>query len=236
MPVSEGGVILVALYGTLLGARHALEPDHLAAVSTMAAHGSSRSDVLRVSAAWGAGHASLILLAGILLTFLGVKMPPALEGRADTVVGLALVALGALTLSSLRRDRIHLHRHTHDARPSHVHFHLHPHDAGHATHPQPPAWLRRPLTAFAIGTLHGTAGSGAAVALAVLVAPSRMAAIIYLLSFGLGSLVGMVAVGVFAMWPIIRISSRAHVARQLVQAVAGMTSVVVGVLLAANLL
>jgi sulfite exporter TauE/SafE len=74
------------------------------------------------------------------------------------------------------------------------------------------------------------------VALAVLVAPSRIAAIIYLLSFGLGSLVGMVAVGVFAMWPIIRISSRAHLARQVVQAVAGMTSVVAGVLLAANLL
>jgi len=227
--------MLVALYGALLGARHALEPDHLAAVSTMAAHGSSRSDVLRVSAAWGAGHASLILLAGILLTLLRVKMPPSLEGRADTVVGLALVALGAWTLSSLRRDRIHLHRHTHDAQPSHVHFHLHPHDADHATHPQPPAWLRRPLT-FAIGTLHGTAGSGAAVALAVLVAPSRIAAIIYLLSFGLGSLVGMVAVGVFAMWPIIRISSRAQFTRQLVQALAGMTSVVVGVLLTANIL
>lgn len=234
--MSEGGVILVAVYGALLGARHALEPDHLAAVSTMAAHGSSRSDVLRVSAAWGAGHASLIFLAGILLTLLGWKMPPSLAERADTVVGLALVALGVRTLSSLRRDRIHLHRHIHDAQPSHVHFHLHPHDAGHAAHPQPAAWLRRPLTAFAIGTLHGTAGSGAAVALAVLVAPSRIVAIIYLLSFGLGSLVGMVAVGMFAMWPIIRISSRAHVTRQVVQAVAGMTSVVVGVLLAANFL
>jgi cytochrome c biogenesis protein CcdA len=234
--VSEGGVILVALYGALLGARHALEPDHLAAVSTMAAHGSSRSDVLRVSTAWGAGHASLILFAGILLTLLRVKMPPSLAERADTVVGLALVALGTWTLFSLRRDRIHLHRHTHDAQPSHVHFHLHPHDDGHATHPQPPGWLRRPLTAFAIGTLHGTAGSGAAVALAVLVAPSRITGIIYLLSFGLGSLVGMVAVGVFAMWPIIRISSRTSLARELVQAVAGMTSVVVGVLLAANLL
>jgi sulfite exporter TauE/SafE len=233
--VSEGGVILVALYGVLLGARHALEPDHLAAVSTMAAHGSSRSDVLRVSAAWGAGHASLILLAGILLTLLGVKMPPSLAERADTVVGLALVALGAWTLASLPRDRIHLHRHSHDAQPSHVHFHLHPHDPGHAMHPHAPAWLRRPLTAFAMGTLHGTAGSGAAVALAVLVAPSPFAAIIYLLSFGLGSLVGMVAVGIFAMWPIIRVSSRAHLARQLVQALAGMTSVVVGVLLVTNL-
>jgi sulfite exporter TauE/SafE len=234
--VIESGVILVASYGILLGARHALEPDHLAAVSTMAAHGSSRSDVLRVSAAWGAGHASLILLAGMLLTLLEVKMPPSLAGQADTVVGLALVALGVWTLSGLRRDRIHLHRHTHDAQPSHVHFHLHPHDAGHATHPEPPAWLRRPLTAFAIGTLHGAAGSGAAVALAVLVAPSRIVGVIYLLSFGLGSLMGMTTVGVFAMWPIIRVSSRTRFARQLVQALTGMTSVVVGVLLAANLL
>jgi sulfite exporter TauE/SafE len=234
--VIESGVILVASYGILLGARHALEPDHLAAVSTMAAHGSSRSDVLRVSAAWGAGHASLILLAGMLLTLLEVKMPPSLAGQADTVVGLALVALGVWTLSGLRRDRIHLHRHTHDAQPSHVHFHLHPHDAGHATHPEPPAWLRRPVTAFAIGTLHGAAGSGAAVALAVLVAPSRIVGVIYLLSFGLGSLMGMTTVGVFAMWPIIRVSSRTRFARQLVQALTGMTSVVVGVLLAANLL
>lgn len=229
-------MFLVASYGALLGARHALEPDHLAAVSTMAAHGSSRSDVLRVSAAWGAGHASLILLAGILLAALGVKIPPSLAGRADTVVGLALVALGTWTLLSLRRDHIHLHPHAHEAQPTHLHFHIHPHHAGHATHPQPPAWLRRPLTAYAMGTLHGTAGSGAAVALAVLVAPSRLAAIIYLVSFGLGSLVGMVAVGVFAMWPIIRISSRARIARQLVQGMAGMTSVIVGVLLAASVL
>jgi sulfite exporter TauE/SafE len=234
--VREGGVILIALYGMLLGARHALEPDHLAAVSTMAAHGSSRADVVRVSAAWGAGHAFLILVAGILLTSLGVEMPPHLAGRADTLVGLALIAVGAWTLLSVRRDRIHMHPHTHGVQPAHTHFHLHPQDAGHATHPQPPSWVRRPQTAFAIGTLHGTAGSGAAVALAVLVAPSRIVAIIYLLSFGLGSLAGMVAVGVFAMWPIIRISSRARPARQLLQGLAGVTSVVVGGLLSAGLL
>src|SRR5256712_14037121 len=95
----ESGPLLVAIYGTLLGARHALEPDHLAAVSTMAAHGRSRADVLRVSAAWGAGHASLIAIVGILLTLFRWEIPPYLSGRADALVGLALVIVGAWTLA-----------------------------------------------------------------------------------------------------------------------------------------
>lgn len=232
----ESGAILVAVYGTVLGARHALEPDHLAAVSTMAAHGRSRADVLRVSAAWGAGHASLIAIAGILITWFGWEIPRNLAGRADTLVGLALILVGAWTLAGVRRDRIHLHPHIHGGHPPHAHFHVHPHGRGHDVHPHPPEWLRRPATAYAVGTLHGMAGSGAAVALAVLVAPSRTAAVVYLLSFGLGSLLGMAAVGAFALWPIIRVSSRAVRARQLVKGLAGMTSVIVGLLLAANLL
>ena len=68
-----GSLILLAFYGALLGARHALEPDHLATVSTMAAHGRSRVHVLGVSAAWGAGHASLIA-AGSLIAMVAVAM------------------------------------------------------------------------------------------------------------------------------------------------------------------
>ena len=214
----ESGPLLVAIYGTLLGARHALEPDHLAAVSTMAAHGRSRADVLRVSGAWGAGHASLIVIAGTLITLLGWEIPRNFAGRADTLVGLALVVVGAWTLAGVRRDRIHLH----------------PHSAEHSVHPQPPDWLRRPAAAYAVGTLHGMAGSGAAAALAVLVAPSRTTAVVYLLSFGLGSLLGMAAVGALAFWPIIRASSRAVRARQVVKGLAGMTSVIIGLLLAAS--
>ena len=232
--VGEGGVILIALYGALLGARHALEPDHLAAVSTMAAHGRSRADVLRVSAAWGAGHASLIAIVGILLTLFRWEIPPYLSGRADALVGLALVIVGAWTLAGVRLDRLHVHPHVHGAHPPHVHFHAHSHGTEHDVHSQPPEWLRRPAVAYAVGTLHGVAGSGAAAALAVLVAPSQAAAVVYLLSFGLGSLLGMVAVGALAFWPIIRASSRAFSARRLIKGLAGMTSVILGLLLAAN--
>lgn len=232
--IGDPGVILAALYGAVLGARHALEPDHLAAVSTMAAHGSTRRDVLRVSAAWGAGHASLIILAGIPLTAIGWEIPPHLAGRTDLLVGVALVIVGAWTLIGVRRSLIHVHVHAHGTQPAHVHFHAHAQGARHDVHPQPPDWLRRPGTAYAVGTLHGIAGSGAATALAVLAAPTRTAAVAYLLSFGLGTLFGMVAVGAFAMWPIIRASSRVPHARQLIQGLAGMTSVIIGLLLVAN--
>src|SRR2546427_10123572 len=199
----ESGPLLVAIYGTLLGARHALEPDHLAAVSTMAAHGRSRADVFRVSGAWGAGHASLIVTAGTLITLLGWEIPRNFGGRADTLVGLALVVVGAWTLASVRRDRIHVHPHVHGTEPPHAHFHLHPHGAEHTVHPQPPDWLRRPAAADAVGTLHGMAGSGAAAALAVLVAPPPTTARGYLPSFWLGGLLGMVAGGAPALLPII---------------------------------
>src|SRR5207247_1479942 len=92
--------------------------------------------------------------------------------------------------------------HVHGAHPPHVHFHAHSHGTEHDVHSQAPEWLRRPAVAYAVVTLHGVAGSGAAAALAVLVAPSQAAAVVYLLSFGLGTLLGMVAVGALAFWPI----------------------------------
>src|SRR2546428_12144473 len=157
----ESGPLLVAIYGTLLGARHALEPDHLAAVSTMAAHGRSRADVLQVPGAGGAGHASLIVIGGTLITLLGWEIPRNLAGRADTLVGLALVVVGAWTLAGVRRDRIHVHPHVHGSQPPHAHFHLHTHSAEHSVHPQPPDWLRRPPPADAPRTLQGKAGAPA---------------------------------------------------------------------------
>src|SRR2546428_1525848 len=217
----ESGPLLVAIYGTLLGARHALEPDHLAAVSTMAAHGRSRADVLRVSGAWGAGHASLIVIAGTLITLLGWEIPRNFGGRADTLVGLALVVVGAWTLASVRRDRIHVHPHVHGTEPPHAHFHLHPHGAEHTVHPQPPDWLRRPAAAYAVGTLHGMAGSGAGAALAGFPGPPPADAPLYPLPFCLGGVAGIGAGGALGLWAAIRASSRAVLARQVVKGLAG---------------
>ncbi len=228
-----GSLILLAFYGALLGARHALEPDHLATVSTMAAHGRSRAHVLGVSAAWGAGHASLLVVIGLVLALLAWEVPAGLSARLDQLVGVVMVVLGALTLWKARRDGLHVHPHVHDVGKVHTHFHLHRHGGDHS-HPEEPYWMSRPFSAYAVGSLHGLAGSGSAAAAAVLVAPSTRAAAVYLLFFAAGSLIAMVAVAMLALWPVIWASSGTAGARRLVQGLAGLASMIVGVLLASG--
>jgi hypothetical protein len=227
----ERSLLLLALYGVLLGARHALEPDHLAAVSTMAAHGRSRPAVLRVAAAWGAGHATLVAGLGLLLTLLRLEMPDWLAGRLDQVVGVVMIVLGAQTIWRARRERLHVHVHTHEAGATHAHFHVHRQGADHV-HPAEPHWMRRPATAYAVGSLHGLAGSGAAAAAAALIAPGTNAAVLYLLCFAAGSMAGMLAVGALGLWPIFWAASSTAAARRFVQGLAGAASVIVGFLLA----
>jgi cytochrome c biogenesis protein CcdA len=225
-------VPFAVLYGVLLGARHALEPDHLAAVSTLAAHGASRGEVLRVAAAWGGGHATTVIAAGALL---GVaRLPAWLVGRAELAAGVTLIVLGLWTVYRVRRDGVHVHVHTHDGLTEHTHFHIHGFPGEHEPHPARVSWIRRPVAAYAVGTLHGLAGSGAAAALAALAAPTQGAAVVYLLCFGIGSLLGMVAVGAIALWPLLRISSHLPRARAWIESTAGVGSVAVGLLLVAR--
>ncbi|MDR7481104.1 MAG: hypothetical protein QN183_05120 [Armatimonadota bacterium] len=226
MPVDD---VLVLTYGLLLGARHALEPDHLAAVSTMAAHGRSRGEVLRVAVAWGAGHATVVAAAGVLLAASGRSLPGWLAARADVAAGAVMILLGALTLARARRERLHVHTHAHAPGMVHTHFHVHRHGPGHA-HPTAPRWMHAPLAAYLVGSLHGLAGSGAAVAAVAVAAPSPRAAASLGL-FATGSLAGMVAVGALALWPALRASSRAAGARRLVQQAAGAASLAAGLLL-----
>jgi len=225
-------VPFAVLYGLLLGARHALEPDHLAAVSTLAAHGSSRAEVFRVAAAWGGGHATAVTVAGLLLS--AARLPVWLVDRAELVAGLTLVALGLWTVFGVRRGGLHVHVHAHEAIPPHAHFHVHRAAGGHDPHLVPASPIRRPLGAYAVGTLHGLAGSGTAAALAALAAPTRTAAMLYLVCFGIGSLLGMAAVGILAIWPLIRLSTYLPRARSWFQNAAGLGSVAAGLLLIAH--
>ncbi|MEX2540655.1 MAG: hypothetical protein WD314_02570 [Trueperaceae bacterium] len=228
--MTEAELLLFLIYGVILGARHAVEPDHLAAVSTMAAHGRSRREIIRLAGAWGAGHATLIAIVGTLLILLPWQPPEWFEHRAEALVGLLMVAMGCYVLWNIRRSTLHLHSHRHDGRPEHAHFHLHQHGADHR-HPPAPSWLRRPLAAYLVGTVHGLAGSGAAIALAVAAASSREVAVLYLVLFALGSIAGMAATAALALWPIVFLSARFSGARQLVQKIAGGTSLAIGLLL-----
>jgi ABC-type nickel/cobalt efflux system permease component RcnA len=158
---SDGASIwLVLLVAVLLGLRHATDPDHLAAVTTLVA--SSREHATRRAArlglAWGLGHAATLFAFGLPILLLGRYLPERVQQGAETAVALVIVVLAVRMLVRWRRGFFHVHEHEHGGnRHSHVHVHVHESQrvAGHAHEHRG----RTPLGAFAIGLVHGMGGS-----------------------------------------------------------------------------
>jgi ABC-type nickel/cobalt efflux system permease component RcnA len=161
--------------GFLLGMQHALEADHIAAVSSIAARRTHVGDIIKHGLTWGLGHTlALSVFAGIAIR-LGHAMPDDVASPIETAVGLMLVGLGAHVLWRLWRDRIHFHRHGHS--DGTVHFHVHSHageSVAHARadhdHDHVRGFRWRTLL---VGLMHGMAGSAALLVLAASRAPVR---------------------------------------------------------------
>ena len=194
------------LLGLLLGLRHALEADHVAAVATLARRRASLAQRAAVGGAWGAGHATSLLAVGAAVLLLGVAMPPALTRACEVGVGFLLVALGARVLRRAYRQRVHIHAHRHADGELHLHAHAHPPEAGahgthahHHEHPHPPDAVWRALW---VGGAHGLAGSAALVLLSAEAASSTAQAFAYMAALGAGSMVGMVALTVVVTLPL----------------------------------
>ena len=217
--------------GFVLGLRHALDVDHLAAVSTLV---SQRRGVVRssfVGALWGLGHTLALLAVGAAVIAFGAHVPPGLARALELAVAAMLVGLGAQVLWTLRRGgTLHVHVHEHDGR-RHVHAHVHGHgheETGEARghHRMPRA---RPLL---VGVVHGLAGS-AGLMLAVLAAiPSPPLAFAYLGVFGLGSVGGMAAMSALLGVPLMLAGGRLARADVALRLAAGMGSIAVGLVLA----
>ena len=111
--------------GFLLGMQHALEADHIAAVSSIAARRSDVGDIVKHGLTWGLGHTlTLFAFAGAAI-LLGHAIPEKLAAPLETAVGVMLVGLGAHLLWRLWRDRVHVHAHRHDDGTVHLHAHSH---------------------------------------------------------------------------------------------------------------
>jgi ABC-type nickel/cobalt efflux system permease component RcnA len=156
-----GSPAIVLAIGLLLGLRHASDPDHLAAVSTLivsdADGGVRRAG--RLGLAWGLGHATTLLVFGLPIVLAGSYLPEPVQRAAEFLVGLLIVALALRLLVRWRRGRFHAHLHRHgDVQ----HRHLHPHGQGaHHAHAHETERLlgRSPQEAFGIGLVHGVGGS-----------------------------------------------------------------------------
>ena len=153
---SDGTTLfVVALVALVLGLRHATDPDHLAAVTTLIAGTEERAAraAARLGLAWGAGHATSLFAFGVPIVLFKTYLPERVEQGAETAVGLLIAALAVWLLVRWRRGLFHVHVHAHER----VHAHGHTHDGSRHPHRSTPA--RRPAQAFAIGLVHGMGGS-----------------------------------------------------------------------------
>lgn len=193
----SGAPLIVALgIALLLGLRHASDPDHLVAVTSLVAtEGGDTRVAARLGAWWGLGHATTLLLVGIPLIVFKSEMPPWLESGAEKAIGAVILLLAARVLWKWLRGDYRAGRHRHD---DSAHRHL---QDGHH-HQHTPA--RTPTQAFGIGLLHGLAGSGAVAVLLLAGLPGRLEAAAALAVFAPATLVSMAAFTAGFAWILTR--------------------------------
>jgi ABC-type nickel/cobalt efflux system permease component RcnA len=193
----------ILLLGLLMGMRHAMEADHLAAVASLATRSRGvRGTVLR-GAVWGLGHTLTLGLVGGLCLLLGAAIPERVAQALELSVGLMLVVLGTEVLWRLYRRRIHVHVHRHSDGTVHLHAHSHApaevHDPSHHHHPHPEGF---PGRALVVGMVHGLAGSAALVLITLSGVGSPGLGLIYIGLFGVGSVLGMAALSAVIAVPL----------------------------------
>jgi len=222
---------LFLITALVLGMRHALDPDHLVAVTTLVSDERRINSAARLGLIWGIGHLVPIAAIGLPVILLRLQLPEALTHISDLGVGVLLVLLGLNTLYRWNRERVQLHPHTHSERA-----HLHPHASdievgkdGH-TH-QAADNKRKGKWTFLIGLAHGLAGTGPIAVLALASAPTVATGILYLAIFGIGTCLGMFLMTLLLAGPFLASLTRFTAVRGGVRIVAGLASIAIGALL-----
>jgi len=196
-------VTAVLLLGFLIGMRHAVEADHVAAVATLATRGPSVAEAVRQGAVWGLGHTLTLLVVGSTVLLLNAVVPESAAHALEFAVGVMLVILGIDVLRRLWRERIHFHSHRHADGAEHFHAHAHDSGASHdPVHHDHEHRRRFPVRALLIGAMHGMAGSAALILLTLETVGKPAVGILYIALFGLGSIAGMAALSVVIAVPL----------------------------------
>lgn len=180
--------------GFLIGMRHALEADHVAAVASLSTASRSMRQTVKQGAAWGLGHTITLFLFGSIVIFMNTVMPERLAFWLEFTVGLMLIGLGIDVIRRMLRDRVHFHTHRHADQGEHFHAHSHAGESNHTksahSHTHEP---RFPLRALLVGLMHGMAGSAALILLTLETIDSAWLGLLYMALFGIGSMAGMAA-------------------------------------------
>ena len=188
-------LLAVLTIGLVFGLKHATEVDHVVAITTIVSRHKNVFRSALVGALWGAGHTASLLIVGVIVLSLRIAIPERVSGWLEFGVALMIIALGvsALWRAARTNSEVHLHQHSHDGL-SHTHVHFHEHENKHipsvkAAHSH--AISRIGWKPVLVGMMHGLAGSGALTLLVLTQISSSLIGFLYMATFGLGSIVGM---------------------------------------------
>ncbi len=186
------GVGVILLISLLLGLRHASDPDHLAAVTTLIA--SEKRDHVRKAGLmgflWGLGHGTTLVLLGMPLVLLNQILPDVVSRIAEVAIGCIIILLALRLLVRWRRGLYHVHVHAHDGGEIHRHVHSHAEGESHEHAHRIPR--RTPLSSYGVGLVHGIGGSGGLTLLLLSTISDKVQAMGALLLFAAGTAVSMV--------------------------------------------
>jgi ABC-type nickel/cobalt efflux system permease component RcnA len=240
----EPAPLSAMLLGFLLGLQHATDPDHLVAVATILTRERRFADGALIGVLWGAGHMTTLTIVGAIIIGLKLTVTPAVGGSLELVVAAMLIVLGILRLRDAIRglDTVpagHLVAdHDHGGGAGVVHSHPHVHGAEHShehAHVHPSRWLAKlgwrsgwPAgRALVVGAIHGLAGSAAVSLLVLATLRSTTSAVVYLLIFGIGTIIGMTVLTALMAFPV-SMALRYRRARQALALCAGVGSIAFG--------
>ncbi len=212
--------------GLVLGLEHALDADHVVAVSTLVSQTKSLKRSSLFGILWGMGHTTTLFVVGLVILLFKLTIPQKLALSFEFLVGIVLVLLGVDVLRKVVQGRVHLHPHTHPDGTTHVHLHAHdqpheqPEESAHHHHHR----------SFLVGLVHGLAGSSALMLLVLTTVESVWQGIFFILIFGVGSILGMMVTSTLIALPMKAVTNFARLDRGL-RLAAGAISIVLGMLI-----
>jgi high-affinity nickel-transport protein len=205
----ESSDLLVLGLGFILGLKHATDPDHIVAVTTFLGKERQLRRACGIGLFWGLGHAIALSIAGIVVIGLKIPISKWLADRLEFGVAVMLIVLGARLIARV-----------------HTRWHEHHHDF---------TWSRFGLRPLLVGVVHGTAGSAALTLLVLSTISSTINGLLYILIFGIGSMLGMLTISLLLAVPLRLAGDRLHAAIRPLQVTTGLLSCAFGFYLAATI-
>src|SRR5439155_9396289 len=206
----ETSILLVLGIGFLLGLKHATDPDHIVSVTTFIGKEKRIARGCAIGLFWGLGHTLALSFVGLAVVGLKIPMSKWLAERLELGVAVMLIFLGARLIATV-----------------HTKWHEHHHDF---------EWTRLGLRPLLVGIVHGTAGSAALTLLVLSTISSTVHALLYILVFGIGSMVGMVVISLLLAIPLNLARERMAGAMRPIQLGTGVFSCLFGLYLGATIL